>query len=173
MSADDFDLCITTDDMGPVPHSARRLYDEEIMPAVPADHPRFSLQPSVQLGDIADENFIMTRSGSALRIRANRLFRQAGMEPRIIFEGDILSLSATSLPWAWGWRCFHAYHGSASWTTASIWCICRHRSAGGTSTFTPRPAASAPAPYAPFLMMLPNTSAKWRHGDEKTLMAAR
>ena len=30
----------------------------------------------------------MTRSGSALRIRANRLFRQAGMEPRIIFEGD-------------------------------------------------------------------------------------
>lgn len=88
MSADDFDLCITTDDMGPVPHSARRLYDEEIMLAVPADHPRFSLQSTVELADIADENFIMTRSGSALRILANRLFRQAGMEPRIIFEGD-------------------------------------------------------------------------------------
>lgn len=88
MSADDFDLCITTDDFGPLPSSARRLYNEEIMLAVPATHPRFGKMSSIAFSDIADESFIMTRSGTSLRIIANRLFRQAGMEPRILFEGD-------------------------------------------------------------------------------------
>lgn len=88
MSEDDFDLCITTGEFGSLPSGAKKLYEEEIMLAVPANHPKFQSLSAISLLEIADENFIMTRSGSSLRILANRIFRQASIEPHILFEGD-------------------------------------------------------------------------------------
>lgn len=88
MAADDFDLCITTGEFGVLPSSAQRLYDEEVMLAVPANHPKFMGMDTVALKDVADENLITTRAGSSLRILVNRIFRQAGIEPHIFFEGD-------------------------------------------------------------------------------------
>lgn len=90
---DDFDVCITTNSDPILPDQAELLLEEDILLAVPPNTHPFSDVKSVRLSDAKNENFIMMRQGSMLRILTNELCTKAGFEPRIVFESDNPSIA--------------------------------------------------------------------------------
>ncbi|MCQ4082597.1 LysR substrate-binding domain-containing protein [Streptomyces sp. RB6PN25] len=65
----------------------RRLLTEPLGLAVPPDH-RLAGRKRVQLAELADEPFVVLRSGMGLRTIVEEACRTAGFTPRIAFEGD-------------------------------------------------------------------------------------
>ncbi|MGF7031664.1 DNA-binding transcriptional LysR family regulator [Paenibacillus mucilaginosus] len=63
------------------------LWSEEILVVLPLGHP-LAAAGSIKLQEIADEPFIFLKKGYALRELTDRLFEQAGIHPRITFEGE-------------------------------------------------------------------------------------
>ena len=65
----------------------RRLIDQPLRLAVPADHPLVA-QRELRLADAASEPFLMLHRTSLLRRVCDELCRAAGFEPSVSFEGE-------------------------------------------------------------------------------------
>ncbi len=83
----DFDLCIDYMPDEGMSGESDLLLDEEVLIAVPPTHP-FAVRSSILLNELRDDSFILMRSGTVLRQLTNRVCRQAGFEPRVVFESD-------------------------------------------------------------------------------------
>ncbi|MFF1610996.1 LysR family transcriptional regulator [Amycolatopsis sp. NPDC058278] len=81
------DLVITSGDPGHLQLHWSRLLVEPLRLAVPPHH-RLAGRRRVRLADVADETFILLRTGYALRETTEQLCAEAGFAPRIGFEGD-------------------------------------------------------------------------------------
>ncbi|MEU0190980.1 LysR family transcriptional regulator [Streptomyces afghaniensis] len=81
------DLAVT----GPTPDVPglrwRPLLTEPLLLAVPPGH-RLAGRQDVRLAEVADEPFVVLRTGMGLRTIVAEACREAGFEPRIAFEGD-------------------------------------------------------------------------------------
>ncbi|MFC5531810.1 LysR family transcriptional regulator [Cohnella yongneupensis] len=64
------------------------LIDEEICLAVPPDSPIARRNPAdpLPISELADEPFVLLKKGQGFRAIAHDLCRQAGFEPKIVFE---------------------------------------------------------------------------------------
>ncbi|MET7317626.1 MULTISPECIES: LysR family transcriptional regulator [Streptomyces] len=65
----------------------RRLLVEPLWLAVPVRH-RLARRDRVRLAEVADEPFILLKSGYGLRSITESLCREAGFGPRVAFEGE-------------------------------------------------------------------------------------
>ena len=65
----------------------RRLLVEPLRLTVPPRH-RLARRKRIRLAEVADEPFILLRSGYALRVLTERLCAEAGFSPKITFEGE-------------------------------------------------------------------------------------
>jgi DNA-binding transcriptional LysR family regulator len=99
--AGDLDLCLIaepTEKKPPITWTP--LWSEEIFATLPLSHPLVGAE-SIRLDEIADESFIFLKKGYALRETTDRLFQQAGISPKITFEGEesatVAGLVATGL----------------------------------------------------------------------------
>ncbi|GAB3145021.1 LysR family transcriptional regulator [Amycolatopsis sp. NPDC004378] len=81
------DVVLTSGDRGHPQLEWARLLVEPLRLAVPPRH-RLARRRRVRLADVADETFILLRTGYALRETTERLCAEAGFSPRIGFEGD-------------------------------------------------------------------------------------
>lgn len=68
--------------------TARPLDEQRIDLFVPAGHPFAWRSGGMRLAEAADEDFICMEPGYGLRAITDDLFRAAGFEPRIAFEGE-------------------------------------------------------------------------------------
>ena len=81
------DLCLCSF-AAPPPYLAwRPLFEEDIFVAVHREHP-LAQQESLSLQDIAVEPLITFKPNYGLRLLADRLLQQAGVQPEITFEGE-------------------------------------------------------------------------------------
>ena len=68
------------------------LFSDDIFLAVPVDSP-FAAQPEVDLADLCDSTFITLSQGFATHRDGNRVFQQAGFEPKVAMQvNDIFTL---------------------------------------------------------------------------------
>ncbi|MBA1279082.1 MULTISPECIES: LysR family transcriptional regulator [Pseudomonadaceae] len=68
------------------------LFADDIFLAAPADSP-FAQQPEVDLSDLRDATFITLTQGFATHQDGNRVFQQAGFEPKVAMQvNDIFTL---------------------------------------------------------------------------------
>ena len=81
------DLAITTGAADMPGLRWRRLLPEPLLLALPPGH-RLAHRKRVRLTEVADEPFIMLRSGTELRTIVEEACQEAGFTPRIAFEGD-------------------------------------------------------------------------------------
>ncbi|GJM79777.1 LysR family transcriptional regulator [Paenibacillus sp. HMSSN-139] len=82
-----YDLCLS-DGAEPPPGAATvSLLEEDILVAVPADHP-LAHRERVSLRALREEDFIMLPTGKSLRETTDAFCRLAGFSPRIRFESD-------------------------------------------------------------------------------------
>ncbi len=65
----------------------RNLWTEELFVFVHRSHP-FAGRRSVEFGEIAEEKFIALKPGFSSRTLLDKLFRDNGREPQVIFEGE-------------------------------------------------------------------------------------
>ena len=85
-----YDICVTTSLFHPAPPDRQGqefAVTERIFLAVPATH-RLAQQESVRLADAAEEGFISLMGSRQFRWICDRLCRQSGFAPNIIFESD-------------------------------------------------------------------------------------
>ncbi len=68
------------------------LRTREVVLAVPPGH-RFAGRESVALSEAVDEDFLLLKPGLAFRELTENFCRQAGFEPRIVFDGDTSMLT--------------------------------------------------------------------------------
>ncbi len=83
----EIDLCLCLQPESQSQIRWNRLYSEELYVVVPKNH-SLSRRRSIRLADIANEPFISLKRGIGLRGITDRLFEQAGFEPKIAFEGE-------------------------------------------------------------------------------------
>ncbi|WP_408897124.1 LysR family transcriptional regulator [Nocardioides sp. R1-1] len=81
------DLAITGDRPRMASLESRRLFLEPLRLAVPPDH-RLAARRTARLGDVADEQFIVLKTGFSLRAVTEELCAEVGFAPRIGFEGE-------------------------------------------------------------------------------------
>lgn len=81
------DLALLTLPLDPEVLAWEVLGEEEILLAIPPDHP-LCRQGKVPIGSLADEAFIFLKEGQGFRQIALELCRRAGFEPRIVFESS-------------------------------------------------------------------------------------
>ncbi|MDQ0197977.1 LysR family transcriptional regulator [Neobacillus ginsengisoli] len=83
----EFDLCLIAPMEIKPPIQWRQLWSEELFVIVPKDH-KFSNNQNITLEEIADESFIHLKKGFSLRMAIEQLFKEAGITPKITFEGE-------------------------------------------------------------------------------------
>jgi DNA-binding transcriptional LysR family regulator len=89
LRAGDIDLCLTAPPPRAADVHARRLDDQRIDLFVAAGHRLAARRDSgLALAEAAGEDFIVMEPGYGLRTITDELFRAAGFEPRIAFEGE-------------------------------------------------------------------------------------
>ncbi|GIH15501.1 LysR family transcriptional regulator [Rugosimonospora africana] len=81
------DLILTSGNPGHPQVRWHRLLVEPLRLAVPSAH-RLSHRKRIRLSEVAEEPFILLRSGYGLRTLTEELCRQAGFAPRVTFEGE-------------------------------------------------------------------------------------
>lgn len=81
------DLCLCSFATPPAHLAWTPLFDEEVFVAVPKEHP-LARRSSLRLQEIAAEPLITFKANYGLRLLADDLLRQAGVRPRITFEGE-------------------------------------------------------------------------------------
>ncbi|KKI91085.1 LysR family transcriptional regulator [Bacillus sp. SA1-12] len=64
-----------------------QLWEEELFLIVPAKH-HLAKHESITLQEIADEPFVLLEKGNGLRGITDQLFEEAGIRPRVTFEGE-------------------------------------------------------------------------------------
>jgi DNA-binding transcriptional LysR family regulator len=83
----EFDLCL----IAPMEIKSRivwrQLWNEELFVIVPKDH-KYANCKNITLEKIADEPFIHLKEGFSLRITIEQLFKEAGISPKVTFEGE-------------------------------------------------------------------------------------
>jgi DNA-binding transcriptional LysR family regulator len=82
-----FDLCLSDGAAPPKGTTSVCLLEEEIVVAVPADHP-LADRDRVRLQELKEESFITLPPGKSLRETTDAFCRLAGFTPRIRFESD-------------------------------------------------------------------------------------
>lgn len=85
LQSGEYDLCLTMKINAPIEWEP--LWSEELFAILPKDH-RLAGQKSITLEELAAESFIHLKKGYSLRITVERLFENAGINPKIMFEGD-------------------------------------------------------------------------------------
>lgn len=83
----DYDFRITYAPNGSIPENAVPLLDEELLLAVPQNHPLAS-RHTINLIEAKDEEFLLLQQWQALRVQADSLCLLAGFAPKVIFQGD-------------------------------------------------------------------------------------
>ncbi|PKG23472.1 LysR family transcriptional regulator [Niallia nealsonii] len=83
----DLDLCLISPTEVKPPIEWQQLFSEELFIYVPRTH-LLANQKSLYLHDLAEESFILLKKGYALRTLTEQMFKEAGIEPAITFEGD-------------------------------------------------------------------------------------
>lgn len=83
----DADLCVTSQPLSGNDIRSRVLLDEPVKLCVPSGH-RLAGRGRVGLADLEGEPFLTTRPGYWQRALADHLFAKAGLELRIVCEGD-------------------------------------------------------------------------------------
>ncbi len=82
-----YDLCLSDGAEPPPGAMTVSLLEEDILVAVPADHP-LAHREQVSLRALREEDFIMLPTGKSLRETTDAFCRLAGFTPRIRFESD-------------------------------------------------------------------------------------
>ncbi len=83
----DYDLCIYSSVLNPAGFLSTPLLTEEILLAVPTEHP-LAKRTSICLNEVMGDSFISLRPGHNLRETTDALCKYAGFTPRIAFESD-------------------------------------------------------------------------------------
>lgn len=83
----EYDLCITTSVNGIIPDSSRLLLEEEILLALPADHP-LAKTKAIALADVRDIPFLSLDQNKPLRQTMDIFCHAAGFTPEIVLETD-------------------------------------------------------------------------------------
>ncbi|KAB2334907.1 LysR family transcriptional regulator [Cytobacillus depressus] len=81
------DLCLIAPLGIKTPIVWRQLWNEELFVTVPKGH-KYANRKNITLEEIADESFIHLKEGFSLRITVELLFKEAGITPKITFEGE-------------------------------------------------------------------------------------
>lgn len=63
------------------------LWSEELFVIVPKSH-RFASRQTIKLEEIKDDPFISIKRGNALRQIVDKLFKEAGIKPKVAFAGE-------------------------------------------------------------------------------------
>ena len=84
---DEYDFCITTSINGVMPESSRLLLEEEILLAVPINHP-LADQKSIILSDMREASFLSLDHNKPLRQTTDVFCNAAGFIPHIVLETD-------------------------------------------------------------------------------------
>ncbi|WNS78056.1 LysR family transcriptional regulator [Domibacillus sp. DTU_2020_1001157_1_SI_ALB_TIR_016] len=87
LQSGELDLCLIAPAEVKSPVQWRQLWSEELFVIVPKNH-TLAGHKSITLNEIADESFIMLKQGYSLRIAIEQLCKEAGITPRITFEGE-------------------------------------------------------------------------------------
>lgn len=85
----EFDLCLVTPPGEKDEIQWIKLWSEELYVIVPHGHP-LENRESILLNEIGNESFISVKKGNALRQITDQLCHDAGVVPRIMFEGEEL-----------------------------------------------------------------------------------
>lgn len=89
--SEEYDLCISATPMDYSHMETSALLTEEIVLVVPRNHP-LARRESVDLAEAATCDFIAYSRGPSLRVLMDSLCYLAGFTPRIVFEGDSVSI---------------------------------------------------------------------------------
>ncbi|SMC48749.1 LysR family transcriptional regulator [Kibdelosporangium aridum] len=81
------DLCVASQPLNGPGVQCRVLLDEPVLVCVPIGH-RLADRGRVSIQDLAGEPFLTTRPGYWQRMLAERLFAKAGLDLRVVCEGD-------------------------------------------------------------------------------------
>ncbi|MGG0789453.1 LysR family transcriptional regulator [Peribacillus simplex] len=87
MQSGEFDLCLIASMEIKSPIVWRQLWKEELFVIVPKAH-KYSNRKNITLEEISDEAFISLKEGFSLRITIEQAFKEAGITPKITFEGE-------------------------------------------------------------------------------------
>lgn len=82
------DLCISSPPMEGPGIICQPLFTHEFLLAVPRNH-RFANKGSIDLAEVAKEQFISTKQGYGFRDITDEFCQEAGFVPNIVFEGDV------------------------------------------------------------------------------------
>ncbi|WKE65206.1 LysR family transcriptional regulator [Gallaecimonas kandeliae] len=91
LEAGDLDLAVIASEFLPEELEARVFLTEEMLVTVPKDHP-FAAQPSVDIQDFFDQELVMFQEGYFHRKVMDRLAREAGREPKVVFQTNLIPL---------------------------------------------------------------------------------
>lgn len=83
-----FDFCISTSHESTTSENSTVILEEELFIGVPLNH-RLADRHSIQLYEIADENFISFKKDKPFRKISDNFCKQAGFIPNTIFESDV------------------------------------------------------------------------------------
>jgi len=87
LEAGEIDLCLCSPVAAKDTIQWEPLFTEELFVIVPTGH-RLAKRSSIELSELKDEPIVTFKKDYGLRILADDLFREAGLQPFITFEGD-------------------------------------------------------------------------------------
>ncbi|WP_026314648.1 LysR family transcriptional regulator [Heyndrickxia acidiproducens] len=87
LESGELDLCLMAPMKFKSPIIWKQLWKEELFAIVPKGH-KYAARGMVTLKEMADEPFIHLKAGYSLRMMVEKIFKDAGLAPRILFEGE-------------------------------------------------------------------------------------
>ncbi|WP_229899732.1 LysR substrate-binding domain-containing protein, partial [Streptomyces capoamus] len=87
LASGEVDLALASQPLAGPELCSVELVREEVLLAVPLGHP-LSGRERVAVAELADEDFVTTRTGHWQRALLERLFAREGLTPRVVCEGD-------------------------------------------------------------------------------------
>ncbi|RBW69035.1 LysR family transcriptional regulator [Bacillus taeanensis] len=87
LEANEIDFCLVSFIEESTKVNWKKLWSEELFLIVPADH-HLANMGSITLQEISNEPFVLLEKGNGLRGITDQLFEEAGINPKITFEGE-------------------------------------------------------------------------------------